>query len=188
MRSPKREARAQNGADEKACGQQLSPRRNASASVPTVEAMAREELAAVGPREPEHVLQVWRRSSQRPYHGRVEWAAHQGQEEYRSDPGADLEPAIADVLMRHPVPRQVEEEAERKRVAPRTHERTAGRARGDVEGDDQRGSRAGVSTAGSLPPDEERWEAEGLNRLGREAPAGDPALGVRNPQAAVSSA
>jgi hypothetical protein len=84
------------------------------------------------------MLQVWRRGRQRPCHGRVEWAAHQGQEEHRGDPGADLEAAIADVLMRHPVPRQVEYEAERKRAAPRAHKRAAGRARRDVEGDDHR--------------------------------------------------
>src|SRR4029453_18762068 len=45
------EARAQDGADQEAGDQELSPGRSASASVPAVEAMAREELAAARARE-----------------------------------------------------------------------------------------------------------------------------------------
>jgi hypothetical protein len=80
--------------------------------------MAREELAAARAREPEDVLQVRRRCRQRTRHGRIERPAHEGQQHHGGDPGADLESAVANVLVRHPIPGQMQQEAKRKRTAP----------------------------------------------------------------------
>jgi hypothetical protein len=100
--------------------------------------MAREELATAGPREPENVLKVWSGCRQRPRHRRVERSTYEGEERHSGDPGADLEAAIPDVLVRQSIACQVQQEAERKRAAPRTDERAADRTRRNVKRDDQR--------------------------------------------------
>jgi hypothetical protein len=102
-----------------------------------VEAVAGKELAATRPREAKDVLEVGRRSGERAADGRIEWAAHSGEEQHAADARADLEAAVRDVLVRHPIPCEVEQQAERQGAEPRTEERAAGRAGGDVKGDDQ---------------------------------------------------
>lgn len=45
--------------------------------------------------------------------------------------------SVGNVLVRHPIACEVEEQPERHRAEPRANERAAGRAGGDVEGDNQ---------------------------------------------------
>jgi hypothetical protein len=130
------QARAQDGADQEAGDQELSPGRSAAAPVPAMEAMAREQLAAPRSREPEDVLQIRRRRCQRARHGGIERPARERQQHDGSDPRGDLEAAIADVLVWHPVPGQVQHEAERQRSAPRPDECATNGAGCDMKGDD----------------------------------------------------
>jgi hypothetical protein len=105
--------------------------------VPAAEAVAGEELAPAGPREAKDMLEVRRGSGERPADSRIERSAHGGEEQDCSDARADLEAAVGDVLVRHPVSREVEQQPERQRAESRIDERAAGRTGGDVEGNDQ---------------------------------------------------
>jgi hypothetical protein len=124
-------------ADEEARQDELDRCWDTATSVPAVEAVAGKELAATRPREAKDVLEVGRRSGERAADGRIEWAAHSGEEQHAADARADLEAAVRDVLVRRPIPCEVEQQAERQGAEPRTEERAAGRAGGDVKGDDQ---------------------------------------------------
>jgi len=75
--------------------------------------MAREELAAARAREWEDVLDVGTRCRQRSGDSRVERPPHERQQHDGGDAGANLEAAIADVVVRHPVACQVKDEAQR---------------------------------------------------------------------------
>ena len=83
------------------------------------------------------MLEVRRRGGERAAHGRIERSAHRGEEHYSRDTRADLEAAIRDVFVWHPIAREVEEQPEGQRAQSRAHERAAGRAGRDVKGDDQ---------------------------------------------------
>jgi hypothetical protein len=98
--------------------------------------MAREELATLGPWKPEHVLQVRRGRRQCSGDRRIERAAHECEEQHRCDPGADLEATIPDVLVRHAVAREVQQDTEQNRTAPRADDRAADGAGRNVKGDD----------------------------------------------------
>jgi len=109
----KKEAHEEAGEDE------LSRRRDATTPVPAVEAVAGKELAAARTREPDDVLDVRRRSGQGAGDGRIERPARGDEEEDSGDPGADFEAAVRDVLVRHPVAREVEQQPELQRPEPR---------------------------------------------------------------------
>jgi hypothetical protein len=128
---------AKKEANEVARDDELDRRRDAATPVPAVEAVAGKELAATRPREAKDVLEVRRRSGERAADGRIEWAAHSGEEQHAADTRADLEAAVRDVLVRHPISGEVEHQAEQQGAEPRADERAAGGAGGDVEGDDQ---------------------------------------------------
>jgi hypothetical protein len=102
-------APAKKEADEEASEKKLGRRGQTTTPVPVVEAMAGEELAPGRPREPKDVLDVRRRSSERSADGRIERAAHCGEEQHAADARADLEAAVGDVLVRHPIPCEVEQ-------------------------------------------------------------------------------
>ena len=124
-------------ADEETREEELDRRRKTAAPVPAMEAMTREELAPAGPRETKEVLEVWRRSSERPGHRGIERSAHRGEEQDRGDARADLEAAVGDVAVRHPIADEVEEQSQWQRAEPRTDERAAGSTGRNVKGDDQ---------------------------------------------------
>jgi hypothetical protein len=134
--------------------------------VPAAEAVAREELPAARARQAHDVLDVRTRSGQRTTYGRIERSAHGGEEEHSSDARADLEAAVADVLVRHPIAREVKQEPERQRGKPRANQRATNCAGGDVQGDDQASTLEprGVFRARSAEPhltlDGERGQAE----------------------------
>jgi hypothetical protein len=54
------------------------------------------------------VLEVRRRSGECAADGRIERSAHRGEEQDTGDPRADLEAAVGDVLVRHPIACEVE--------------------------------------------------------------------------------
>ena len=88
------------------------------------------------------MLEVWRRSSERPGHRGIEWSARRGEEQDCGDARADLEAAVGNVTVRHPIADQVEEQSEWQRAEPRTDERAAGCTGRNVKGDDQAASLA----------------------------------------------
>lgn len=90
-------------ADEKAREDELGRGRDAATTVPAVEAVAGKELAAPGPWKTYHVLDVRTGRRQRTTHRRIQRSAHGGEKEHSRDTRADLEAAVADVLVRHPV-------------------------------------------------------------------------------------
>jgi hypothetical protein len=87
-----------------------------------MEAMTREELAPARPRETKEVLEVWTRSSERAGHRGIERPADRGEEQDCGDARADLEGAVADVTVGHPIADEVEEQSEWERAEPRTGE------------------------------------------------------------------
>jgi hypothetical protein len=135
-------AAAKKEADEEAREEELERGRKTAASVPAVHAMTREELASARPRQTKEVLEVWSSSSERAGHRGVERSAHRREEQDRGDPRADLEAAVGDVSVRHPITDEVEEQSEWQRAEPRTNERAAGSTGGNVKGDDQAASLA----------------------------------------------
>jgi hypothetical protein len=82
--------------------------------------MTREELAPARLRHPKEVLEVWSRSSERAGHRRIERPAHRGEEQDCGDARADLEAAVGDVTVRHPIANEVEEQSDWQRAEPRT--------------------------------------------------------------------
>ena len=87
-----------------------------------MEPVAGEELAPARPREAEDVLEVRRRSGKRAADGWIERSPDRGEEENSGDARADLEAAVGDVLMRHPIACEVEQQPERQRAEPRADE------------------------------------------------------------------
>jgi hypothetical protein len=135
-------AAAKEEADKEAREEELDRRRKTTAPVPAMEAMTREELAPARPRQPKEMLEVWRTSSERAGHGGIERSAHRGEEQDCGDARADLETAVGDVTVRHPIADEVEEQSEWQRAEPRTDERAAGSTGRNVKGDDQAASLA----------------------------------------------
>jgi hypothetical protein len=133
---------AKKEANEETREEELDRRRKTAAPVPATQAMTREELAPAGPRETKEVLEVWRRSSKRAGHRGIERAAHRGEEQDCGDARADLEAAVGDVTVRHPIADEVEKQSEWQRAEPRADERAAGSTGRNVKGDDQAASLA----------------------------------------------
>jgi hypothetical protein len=71
--------------------------------------MAGKELAPTRPREAKDVLDVRRRGGERAADGRMERSAHGGEEQDSGDARPDLEAAVGDVLVRHPIPCEVKQ-------------------------------------------------------------------------------
>jgi hypothetical protein len=120
LRRPAKLAGAKKEADEETRGKELDWRRKTAAPVPAVEAVTREELAPARPRQPKEVLEVGRGSSERAGHRRVEGSAHRGEKQDCGDARTDLEAAVGDVTVRHPIAGEVEEHSEWQRAQPRT--------------------------------------------------------------------
>jgi hypothetical protein len=149
-------AAAKKEADEETREEELDRRRKTAASVPAMEAMTREELAPARPRETKEVLDVRSRSSERAGHRGIERSANRGEEQDCGDAGADLEAAVGDVSVRHPIAEEVEEQSEWQRAEPRADERAAGSTSRNVKGDDQAASLASRCRPSRLlpwPPD-----------------------------------
>lgn len=128
---------AEKEADEETSKDELDGRRDATTAVPALEAVAGEELAAARPWKAKDVLEIRRGGGERAADGRIPGSAHGGEEDDLGDAGGDLEAAVGDVLVGHPIAREVEQQPERQRGELRADERATGRAGGDVEGDDQ---------------------------------------------------
>jgi hypothetical protein len=143
-------AAAKKEADEEAREEELDRRRKTAASVPAMQAMTREELAPARPRQTKEVLEVRSRSSERAGHRGIERSAHRGEEQDCGDARADLEAAVGDVSVRHPIADEVEEQSEWQRAEARTNERAAGCTGRDVKGDDQAASLASPPSGGSF--------------------------------------
>lgn len=137
-------------ADHDSGDHELDRGRNASTPVPAAQPMAGEELVAARPREPHHMFEVWTRGRECASHGRVERPTRAGEQQDRGDPGADLEASVPDVLVRHSIAREVEQQAQRKRAKPRAQERPTDRSCRDVKGNDQSAALAS-STARTDP-------------------------------------
>jgi 4-aminobutyrate aminotransferase-like enzyme/Ser/Thr protein kinase RdoA (MazF antagonist) len=131
------------GADEEACDEELDGRRDAARPVPAAQAVARKELPAARSGQAKDVFEVRARRRERPGDCGIERSAYHGEEQHAADAREDLEAAVGDVLMRHSIACDVQEEPDRQRAEPRADERTAGRARRDVEGDDHAANLAG---------------------------------------------
>jgi hypothetical protein len=131
LAAPKKKANEEAGEDE------LGRRRNAAAAMPAAEAVAGEELAPARSREAKDVLEVRRGSGERAADGRIERSARCGEEQDSGDTRADLEAAVGDVLVWHPIACEVEQQPERQRAESRVDERAADRTGGNVEGNDQ---------------------------------------------------
>jgi hypothetical protein len=84
--------------------------------------MAGEELAPARARQRKDVLEIRRRSSERAADGRMERSAHGGEEQHTADARSDLEATVGDVLVRHPIACEVEQQPERQRAEPRADE------------------------------------------------------------------
>jgi len=67
---------------------------------------------------------------------RIQCAASRGKKRKADEAATDLEPARADVFVRNPVTRKVQDRPEQKRRKPRAAGGPGGGARGDMEGDD----------------------------------------------------
>ncbi len=123
--------------DEKTGEKELGRRGYAAAPVPAAQAVAGKELATAWAREAKDVFEIRKRSCEGARHGGIEWSARRAEKQDAGDARTDLKSAVRDVLVRHPITREVKEQPERERSEPRIDERAAGRARRDVEGDDQ---------------------------------------------------
>jgi hypothetical protein len=105
--------------------------------VPGREAVTRKELAPARTWPTKEVLEVWRRSSERAGHRRIERSTQRSEEQDCSDARADLEAPVGDVTVRHPIAEEVEKQSEWQRAEPRTDEHAAGSTGRNVKGDDQ---------------------------------------------------
>jgi hypothetical protein len=82
--------------------------------MPAAEAVAWEQLVSARARESEDVLHVRAGSRKRAAYRRVERSTYRGQEQHGCDARPDFEGPIRDVLVRHPVSRQVQEQPDRQ--------------------------------------------------------------------------
>jgi hypothetical protein len=103
---------AKKEAKEKARDDELDRRRDAATPVPAVVAVAREELAPARPREAKDVLEVRRRSGKRAADGWIERSPHRGEEQDSGDARRDLEAAVGDVLVWHPITCKMKQQPE----------------------------------------------------------------------------
>jgi hypothetical protein len=106
-------APAKKEANEEARDDELDRRREAATAMPAMEPVAGEELAPARPREAKDVLEVRRRSGERAADGWIERSPDRGEEENSGDARADLEAAVGDVLVWHPIACEVEQQPER---------------------------------------------------------------------------
>jgi hypothetical protein len=105
-------APAKKEANEEARDDELDRRREAATAVPAMEPVAGEELAPARPRKAKDVLEVRRRSGECAANSRIERSPHRGEEENSGDARADLEAAVGDVLVRHPITCKMEQQPE----------------------------------------------------------------------------
>jgi hypothetical protein len=87
--------------------------------MPAAKAVARKQLVPARARESEDVLHVGAGGGKRAANRGVERPAHRRQEQHGCDARPDLEGPVRDVFVRHPVARQVQEQADRQRREPR---------------------------------------------------------------------
>ncbi len=92
-----------------------------------------EELATVRTQTRKEVLEVWRGGGCGAERSRVERPATERQQSQTEHAAPDLETAIADVLVRHPVTGEVQRRAQGQRREPGAGQRTERRTRRDVE-------------------------------------------------------
>ncbi len=92
-----------------------------------------EELATVRTQTRKEVLEVWRGGGCGAERSRVERPATERQQSQTEQAAPDLETAIADVLVRHPVTGEVQRRAQGQRREPGAGQRTERRTRRDVE-------------------------------------------------------
>jgi len=83
-----------------------------------VEAVTGKELTPAWTRELKDVLEVRRRSGERAADRRIERSPHRSEEQHCGDARADLEAAVVDVLVRHTISCEVEQQPERQRAEP----------------------------------------------------------------------
>lgn len=83
------------------------------------------------------MLEIGDGGGERSGDGRIERAADGREQQDAGDPGADLELAVGDVVVRHTVAREMEEGAEHERTSAGADERATGGTRRDVQRDDQ---------------------------------------------------
>jgi hypothetical protein len=138
--------------DQETREQELDRRRKTAAPVPAADAVTREELTPARPWETKKVLEVWRRSSERAGHRRIEGPTHGGKEQDCRDTRADLEAPVGDVIVWNPIAEEVEEEPQWQRATPRTGERAAGSTGRNVKGDDQGRELSLALSSSALPP------------------------------------
>lgn len=86
--------------------------------MPAVEAVTGKELTPARTREPKDMLEIRTRSGKRAADGWIERSPHRSEEQDCGDPRADLEAAIADVLVRHTISCEVEQQPKRQRAEP----------------------------------------------------------------------
>jgi hypothetical protein len=116
---------AKKDGDQGAGEKELDRRGYAAASVPTVQPVAREELATAWPRETKDVLEVRERSRERARDCGIERPTRSAEEQDAGDARADFEDTVRYVLVRDPISCEVKEQPERQRSEPRTEERAA---------------------------------------------------------------
>ena len=123
-------------AEEEAGGEKLSPGGHAAGPMPTVPAVAREELAAAWTGERQNVFGIRRRRSRSAENRRVERTAQGGEGREHEHAGTELEAPRRDVPVRHRVAEHVEQRAERDRPPAGPRHGADGRAARDMPGDD----------------------------------------------------
>lgn len=124
---------AEQQADERSGEQELRLGREAGAVAASA---AVEELLASGPQQRHEVLEVGRRRGCAAEHGRVEGPAPGGEQREHGKAASDLEPAVVDVLVRHPVACDVQRRTEEQRQRTRADERAREAPGRDMERDD----------------------------------------------------
>jgi hypothetical protein len=117
--------------------------------------VGREELAPAGTREPDDVLEVGRRGSDRPRNGWRERPSRTRDGAEEQEPRSDLEPPRRDVVMRDAVSERVEEQPDGECTSAAPRERPGCRSGPDVHRDDhgarlhgRNGAAAAVVVAG----------------------------------------
>jgi len=138
--------------------QELEPRGEPTGSVPAVEAVAREELAAARTWQADDVLEIRSGGCRRTEGRRVEHAPSERDEEQQRYAASQLEPPRRDVPVRNSVAYRVAEQPERHCGAPRRGRGADGRPARHVQADDHRGvwERATQRESPSSPGDRMR--------------------------------
>jgi hypothetical protein len=133
-----------------------------------------EELAAARAQEREDVLEVGCGARSGAERCRIERAAACGEEDEARETAADLEAARADVLVRQPIAREVEDRAQQERRESRPAGGTGRGARRHVKRDDH-GYRP-KRTSNAPPPlsDQNRFEVSANRRFAGTFIAGTP--------------